>query len=153
MTLYIVRHGEAMYEGGDSQRRLSEKGASEIEKVARFLASAGVRAARILHSPKARAAETAAILSRHIKPEKGVHETEGLLPGDDPRKWVARAGEAGEDLMLVGHMPQLGCLVSLLVSGDMDGNVVELSTGSVVALRKKDGSWSIGWMVAPEILG
>lgn len=153
MNLYLVRHAEARLGGADAQRGLSEKGFADIEKTARFAARAGVKVERILHSGRLRAKETAEVMARHLKPEEGVRETDGLAPTDDPWIWAARVADMEEDLMLVGHMPYMGCLVSALVAGDAGSRVVDFSTGSIVFLKREEGVWLIGWMVTPETLG
>lgn len=153
MNLYLVRHAEARLGGTDAERGLSEKGFAEIEKTARFAARAGVKVERILHSGKKRARESAEVIGRYLKPADGVRETDGLAPTDDPWVWAAKVADMEEDLMLVGHMPYMGCLVSVLVAGDAGSRVADLSTGAIVFLRREEGVWSIGWMVTPEALG
>lgn len=153
MNLYLVRHAEAKHGAGESERGLSEKGAADMEKVARFAAGAGVKVGLILHSGKTRAKETAQILGRHLKPEKGVNESDALTPDADPWVWAERVSDREDDLMLVGHMPYMEGLASLLVAGDINGKVVEFRTGSIVSLRRECGKWSVAWMVTPEIVG
>ena len=63
MNLYLIRHGEAKHESDDSARPLSAQGREEIARLATHLVRSGVRIAEIQHSPKLRAAQTAAILS------------------------------------------------------------------------------------------
>lgn len=62
MKLYLVQHGEALSKEQDTKRSLSEQGRREVERMANFLATAGVRVARICHSGKLRAQQTAEIL-------------------------------------------------------------------------------------------
>ncbi|MEB2836918.1 MAG: histidine phosphatase family protein [Desulfurococcales archaeon] len=80
----LVQHGQALSEDVDPRRPLSPEGRGEVERVASFLAFAGVRVLRILHSTKLRARETAEILARHLRPEGGVEEAGGLEPRADP---------------------------------------------------------------------
>ena len=152
MNLYLVRHAEARLGGSDAERGLTEKGLADIEKTARFAAGAGVKAVRILHSGKTRAKETAEVMGRHLRPAGGVHAADMLSPSDDPWVWATRVADMEEDLMLVGHMPYMECLVSLLVAGETDARVVDFGTASIVFLRREEGVWSIGWMVTPEAL-
>lgn len=153
MNLYLVRHAEAKLGGTDAERGLSEKGFADIEKTARFAAKAGVKVERILHSGKTRARESAEVMARYLKPEDGVRETDMLSPTDDPWVWAARVADMEEDLMLVGHMPYMGCFVSALVAGDAGSRVVDFGTAAIVFLRREEGVWTIGWMVTPETLG
>jgi phosphohistidine phosphatase len=55
--------------------------------------------------------------------------------------------------MIVGHLPFMANLASLLVSGKEFSNVVSFDAGSVVCLNRSDpGQWQIEWMVTPELL-
>ena len=50
MKLYLMRHGSALPSHLDTRRPLSDGGRDEVEAMARFLAGAGVRPARIIHA-------------------------------------------------------------------------------------------------------
>ena len=63
MTLYLVQHGAAVPEQEDPERPLSAQGAEDVERLAGLLAHLGVSVARVLHSGKTRAAQTAAKLA------------------------------------------------------------------------------------------
>ena len=153
MRVYLVQHGEAKREEEDPARPLTERGRREVEAVARFLSEVGVRVDRILHSGKLRAAQTAEILGRHLKPAGGVEEAEGLEPLADPGAWARRLGEAGEELMLVGHLPHLARLASLLTAGRNDVEVMKFRYGAVACLEKAEGNrWSILWIVRPDTI-
>lgn len=84
MFLYLVQHGEAKREDEDPARGLSKKGRDDALKVAAFVERMKIPVTRILHSNKARAQQTAQILAGLLKPKKGVSETDGLAPMDDP---------------------------------------------------------------------
>jgi len=153
VNLYLVRHGEARLGGTDDARGLSDRGRADIEKTARFAALAGVKVGRILHSGKLRAKETAEAMAAQLKPDDGVAETDLLDPTADPWGWGTRVADMEEDLMLVGHLPYMECLVALLVAGDAGARVVDITTGAVVSLKREEGVWFIRWMVTPEALG
>ncbi len=148
--LYLVRHGDAVDEGRDPKRPLSESGRAEVEKIARYLAGLKIPVDRIFHSPKLRAAQTAEILSTHLHPKKGSSESDGLLPNDAPKAWKKRLKDMEGSLMIVGHLPYLTRLASLLLSDDSEKVQLALSTGGVMSLRKDDkGTWTLEWMIAP----
>jgi phosphohistidine phosphatase len=154
MFLYLVQHAEAKREEEDPQRGLTEKGLSDIEKTASFAERAGVNVSRIFHSGKTRALQTADVLSRHLKPQKGISQSDGLAPMDDPYLWFKRTMDMDEDVMLVGHLPHLARLADLLLYGDTDKGIIDFRMGCIVCLKRADdGSWSIQWMVTPEIMG
>ncbi|HVT42982.1 MAG TPA: phosphohistidine phosphatase SixA [Thermoanaerobaculia bacterium] len=150
--LILVRHGDAEAGGSDDQRALTQRGRDEIDRIGRWAARNGIRVARIGHSGKRRAEETAAILAAHLStPAGGV--LEGLRPNDDPRI-VARLIEETEELLLVvSHMPLVGRLAALLVAGDADLDRFRIPTGSAIALVREGSVWSVGWMVTPETVG
>jgi phosphohistidine phosphatase len=77
---------------------------------------------------------------------------------DDPAVWAERlkymTDSANEDIMLVGHLPHLGRLASLLLAGDPERHVVSFRMAGVVCLeRGENGNWSLKWMITPDVLG
>ena len=60
-----------------------------------------VTAARVIHSGKTRARQTAEIWAETLSVQ--AEAAGGLAPGDDPAIWADGVGD--EDLMLVGHLP------------------------------------------------
>jgi phosphohistidine phosphatase len=154
MNLYLVQHAEARPESEDPERRLSERGRTEIQKMARFAAEhLKIGVPCILNSGKARARETAEALAEALCPGRGVEATDGLDPMADPRVSARRVADSKEDAMLVGHLPHLSKLTSLLLCGDEDKAVVAFQMAGIVYLRRNEaGRWAVGWMVVPAIL-
>lgn len=153
MELYLVQHGPAKAEAEDPQRPLTEEGRELVGRVAAFLARLGVRTERIEHSGKLRARQTAEILAAALNPAGGVRETAGLAPNDDPAPVKSRLEAEAGSLMLVGHLPHLSRLVSLLLGRIPERPVVQFEMGGVVRLERSDsGEWLIRWMVVPELL-
>ena len=153
VRLYLVQHGEAKREEEDPLRPLTERGKAEVEEIAKFLAEAGIKVERILHSGKLRASQTAEILGRYLKPPKGIKATDGLEPMADPRIWAERLEKLDEDLMLVGHLPHLRKLASLLLVGRDDLEIVRFRYGGVVCLERDENNlWSLIWFIRPEII-
>jgi phosphohistidine phosphatase len=151
MHLYLIRHGDAVDEGQDPRRPLSDKGKAEAEKIARYLASLSIKPDRILHSPKLRAAETAKILEGHLHPVNDAEEADGLLPKDPPKEWRKRLKDLRGGIVLVGHLPHLGLLASLLLSDDAEKIRLAVATGGVICLRRgAQGGWALEWMIAPD---
>jgi len=153
MRLYLVQHGEAHPKEADPTRRLTEKGADDVRKVAGFLRPHGLRVDAIWHSGKPRAAETADILASAVKAAQGVVECKGLDPNDPVLPVAEEMDEAPEDLMIVGHMPFLARLASVLLAGDEDADIVQFHNAGVVCLeRDEDGGWHMHWIVTPGLL-
>jgi len=98
----LVQHGEAVSEEVDPRRPLSERGRAEVERVASFLARAGFRVSRIVHSTKLRARETAEILARHLGAP--LEEAGGLEPRADPKPWAEKLQSTGDLQELAGYL-------------------------------------------------
>jgi phosphohistidine phosphatase len=152
MRLYLVQHGDAVSEQSDPERPLSAAGRREVEAVARLLAGAGVHVARVVHSGKLRAQQTAELLAAVLAPGMVPETMTGLNP-NDPIEPVARTiAEWTSDVMLVGHLPFMGKLVARLVAGDERKPVAAFVPGTVVCLEQGETSrWAVTWMVRPEI--
>ena len=154
MQVYLVQHAEAKREEEDPQRPLTERGWQEIRRVAAFIARAGcVQVARIIHSGKTRAQQTAEVLAEYLCPSAGVSAAEALEPLAAPQLWAARLATAQEPVMLVGHLPHLGRLVALLLCGEEGRQPVTLQMAGVVCLaRAESAAWSLQWMIIPALL-
>ncbi len=150
MYLYLVRHGEAKSEREDPARPLSEAGMNEVRKVASFMSVPDI--ARIYHSPRLRAAQTAEVFAVHVKPSGGFSEAEGLGPGDPPGIWANRIDTETGNTMLVGHLPHMARLASLLLTGDDERAAFDFAAASVLCMRRMEGNWWVRWMLRPEML-
>lgn len=142
MRAYLVRHGEAEHETVDPERHLTTRG---VEVVTRIAAEAvnelGICPAKIVHSGKVRARQTAEIWASVAGVDAA--ETDGLSPNDDPSIWADRLTAEEDDVMLVGHLPHLGRLVALLVTGDADRSVTGFPAGGLVVVGRSGEAWSV----------
>lgn len=154
LNLYLVQHGEARRKEENPDRPLTEEGRSDVHKVGNFVAGhAEVHPSRIWHSGKTRAKQTAEVLAEYLEPRSGVEAAEGLEPLADPSIWEEKLTWTGEDVMLVGHLPHLSKLASLLLCGDEEAKTVDFQMGGVVCLgRDEEGVWSVHWMVVPGMV-
>lgn len=153
MKLYLTQHGEATTEEVDPSRPLTAKGRSDVEKIASFLKGAGVGPSLILHSGKTRARQTAEIIAAQIGSDCQVTEREDLAPNDPVTTLTKEILRMADDRMIVGHLPFLGRLASLLIAGSESKNLVAFRQGGVVCLqRNEDRTWQVAWMVTPELL-
>jgi phosphohistidine phosphatase len=151
MYLYLVEHGEAKPAEIDPARGLTAKGAADVRRVAAHLQKLNLDIRKIYHSGKTRASETASILAAQFKPVKGVVEAAGLAPQDDPEIWHERLRALDENTMLVGHLPHMRKLASLLLCGDPERAAVHVKAGGAVCLRRLEDSWSLEWAISPEL--
>jgi phosphohistidine phosphatase len=135
------------------ERPLSDQGKNDVEKIAKFLHRAGIKIDQALHSGKSRARQTAAIMASRLNPKLELQESPGLGPLDEVTRIANQIKEAKKDLLIAGHMPHLGKLVSLLVVGNQSARVVAFQQGSVVCLeRDETDRWSVVWVLVPEIV-
>lgn len=152
MVLYLVQHGEAKPEAEDPARPLTDRGRQEVTRVARAALRAGVAVAAIAHSGKRRARETAELLATELRPARGVREEPGLAPMDDPAIAQRAVEQATDPVMLVGHLPHLGRLASLLLLGDPAREIVAFRMGGIVCLAREEGRWRVRWVLTPELV-
>jgi len=155
MTLYLVQHAEALRKDENSDRPLSDRGRNDTQRMASFLARSGLKAARVIHSGKTRARETAALLSQVIGPGGVVEEIDaGLSPNDGTDSLKFLADNWQEDVIVVGHLPFMGRMVSHLVCGSPEVTSVTFEPGAMACLEKdQSGNWTLQWMVRPALLG
>ena len=152
MLLYLIQHGDAKPEDEDPDRPLTDQGKREVESVMLLLMRYGaVTAARVVHSGKRRAEETAEIVA--MKLDADVVVDEDLAPRSDPAIWAARLAEVPGDVVLVGHLPHLQRLAGLLLAGDPKRAAVRFENGGVVCLgTEDDGGWSLRWAITPSLV-
>ena len=152
MEVYLVQHGEAKSEAEDPERPLTDKGRSEVELTAGQISAAGIKVAEILHSGKLRARQTAEILAGRLSPSPMIKEEKGLAPLADPQEAKNLIEQAEKPLMIVGHLPHLSKLASLLISGSAEKEMVKFRMGGIVCLEKSEGNWLVKWALTPELL-
>jgi phosphohistidine phosphatase len=153
MDLYLVQHAEAKSDQEDPLRPLSTKGREDMVRVAAYLSQLNIPGNKIFHSTKLRAKQTAEILFEHLRPTKGMSEADGLSPLDEPAIWAERLRDLPDGVILVGHLPHLARIASLLLCGDIDKNIVSFRMAGVVCLKGDDsGSWSLQWMLTPDVV-
>jgi phosphohistidine phosphatase len=148
MTLYLVQHGEAKAEAEDPERPLTARGRDDIGRLAALLARTGVRVARLEHSGKRRAQETAELLAAAVAATPTARS--GLAPNDPVAPLAAEVCALAEDVMLVGHLPQLGRLASLVLTGREEPSLVAFTPGTLVGLERGAG-WVIVWALPPAL--
>jgi phosphohistidine phosphatase len=153
MRLYLVQHGKALPEEQDPQRPLAPEGRQEAEKVAHFLKPLGLTVARVWHSGKARAWQTAQIYAEVLTVGQELTARDGLNPNDDVAPLRDELAIAAEDTMLVGHMPFVDKLAALLLTGRESPSVIAFKNAGVVCLgRTEDSRWQVEWIITPDLL-
>ena len=153
MHAYLVQHGKAKPAEEDPNRGLSDEGRDEVTRIAEFLRELRITISLIQHSGKLRAEETSHILASSIRCTAGPSHSEGLNPSDDPAETATFLNVYTDDILIVGHLPHLERLASLLLTGNPDRRPVQFRNGGVVCLEKeRNGTWSLVWAIVPDLL-
>lgn len=153
MKLYLVQHGKAMPSEQDPDRPLTRDGRQEAEEIAHLLMPPVFTVEQIWRSGRTRARQTAEIYAPVFAVGPEPVERQGLGPNDKVAPLRDELAVATDDTMIVGHMPFLGKLTSLLLTGYESGEVVAFHNAGVVCLeRTSDNRWCIEWIVTPALL-
>lgn len=156
MDIYLMQHGVATSEEEDPSRPLTPAGRDSVERVSARASQAGVRAGSCVHSGKVRAEQTARILGDAVGANVQAHP--GLNPSDQVQPmadWlVAQRGVSPEGaIVVVGHLPFLDRLASLLVTGRDDAQAVRFQNAALVKLVPKQAAsgYSVAWLLTPDL--
>ncbi len=155
IRLYLMQHGEAVPESENPERPLTAQGHDDVLRTAAFLADAKVTVARIVHSGKLRAADTAAMMAQAIGADAAIDvRPKGLLPGDSPVPLAEDVLDWREDTLVVGHQPFMGRLASRLLQGKEQPPAFEFTPGTIACLARRPvtGAWFLVWLLPPGLL-
>ena len=161
MTLYVLRHGiaEDVAPGGDDRvRALTPRGRQRMRAAARGMRALHLRLDLLLTSPLARAAETAAIVSEVYGGQPAPRVLPALAPGAAPPETIRalRPFARQQHVMIVGHEPGLSGIVSLLLTGSVDGMALVIKKGGLAGLelgeRASDPGVSLQFLLTPRQL-
>ena len=155
MDVYLMQHGQATTDAENPGRPLTDAGQAGVQRVAARARAAGVRVGHCVHSGKLRAEQTARLLVSEIGAEASVEARPGLAPNDPvapTAQWLRGVSEH-QALALVGHLPFLDRLASLLVADNEDAQVVQFRMGGLVKLEPKDGrdGFAVAWAIPPDL--
>jgi phosphohistidine phosphatase len=162
MRLLIVRHADAgdreeFAQTGqpDSERPLSPKGVSQMERDAPALKLLVGTVDAIVTSPYVRARQTAEILRREFATGP-LLETDTLQPESKPRAFERfLRGLEGDVVVCVGHEPHLGELVGWLTTGN-PASFLDFRKGGACLVRFDGrpgrGKATLRWLFGPRDL-
>jgi len=150
MKLYLVRHGKQVSENIDPASPLSEEGKEEVRSVAKELHRMKMNVEQVLHSRKTRAQQTAEIIAEHIDCNL-ISAIDGIKPLDPIQPIVSLINQEQNDTMLVGHLPFMSNLLTALIGGPSELQIVNFVAGVVCCLsRNATTGWIIEWVVRPD---
>ena len=130
MRLLVIRHAEAEDKEAfaatgqdDAMRPLTERGRRRMNEGARGLRTLVTSIDLLAASPLVRAQQTAEIVA-HRYGDCAVETTETLEPGTAPSRFLSWLREQdGSVIAIVGHEPDLGTLVTWLLTGATESHV------------------------------
>jgi phosphohistidine phosphatase len=150
IKLYFAQHGRAVDKADDPERPLSQKGIEQSTDVAKQLQALGATISTICHSNKLRAQQTAEIFASNLN-LADVSEAEHLSPNDDIS--LIKQNLTLDNTLYIGHLPHLGKLVSSLVTGNDDLDIIKFQNSAVICLEKNDGRYKIFFYLTPHATG
>jgi phosphohistidine phosphatase len=150
MKLYLIQHGISLPEEKDPEKSLSPEGKEETQRIAEFLKAKNIEVDAQWHSPKLRAMQTAQIVANSISCSE-TKERDDLNPLNSVEKFPQEIKSLNKNLMIIGHLPFLQKLASLLISGSDTNQFISFKNSGVVCLEYID-TWKIAWMVTPFLL-
>jgi phosphohistidine phosphatase len=158
MELYLFRHGiaeDAPAGSPDSARELTDEGREKVADVIRLVRRAGTEPAVIASSPYIRALQTAGIAAKDFAYDGEVVRLESLVPHGTPEKvWQDVRDYSHEpSILLVGHEPLLGSLVSFLLNCPALRTDVKKAAMIRIDIDafKSHPHGVLRWMVAPKL--
>lgn len=143
MDLIVWRHadaGDAAPEvAGDLERRLSERGRKQAERMARWLQARLPERYLVISSPAARARETADALGVKVRTDARLGPGADVAQALAALNWPEGPESRSRHVVVVGHQPLLGRLASLLLSGHEDDWSVRKGAILWLSSREREG--------------
>lgn len=152
MRLYLVQHGLSKSKLEDPERPLAETGIQQTELIARYLKNHGIKLDKIFHSEKNRAVQTAEIIAQNIEIEYGLVEDKDLNPSENPVIWSEKLKNISDDIMIIGHLPHLNNLTSLLLGYDENLQFIFFKNSGVICMNRETDKWSLKWLITPDLI-
>lgn len=157
MNLYLVRHADAEKTQpgkGDKDRELTREGKDIIQKTADKWVSFIKNPDFICTSPYIRAVETAEIIAESFEFEKEIIKDKALSSGGYTKDLITLVNSlGGEDILVVGHQPDLSEHVSNLISSK--GALIEFKKAAIAKISFKDkADFSKGYLeylIPPQV--
>ena len=162
MNLFLLRHGMAVEQTIpefklDSDRPLTPEGRKKTGRIAAILSGLQISFDLILTSPYVRARQTAEIVVEVLGAQKALEIGKNLAPGNTLKQLIAELNHRStplNEVLLVGHEPELSCLISILVTGKT-GLALELKKSGLCKLEigtlRYGRCATLQWLLAPKL--
>jgi phosphohistidine phosphatase len=149
MDLILWRHAEAEDDAPDRERKLTDKGRRQAEKVAAWLNERLPDDARILASPTARTQETAAMLKRPFDTVAAIGPGASWAAIIEAAGWPDHSGAT----VIVGHQPVLGEVAAQLLAGQVSSWSVKKGALWWFTHRGRDGTGiTLRAVIGPDLV-
>ncbi len=162
MNLYFLRHGASeppsRWKGSDRERPLTDAGENEVTSVGRAIRGLGIEFDAVFSSPFVRTMATAERVVAEQAAAVDVTTCDGLVVYGDGAAVIRDVNADGKPpacVLLVGHEPILCEIVSMLVSGTIEGSF-RIVPGALGRLSTKELRWgqcaTLDWILEPDHL-
>ena len=160
MRVYLLRHAEAHPGTPDASRDLTAHGQRQVALLAKGAGRVPLEEVdAIEHSPLVRAVRTAQLLRLATGSPLPLKVLGGMEPENDPRKTAELLAKSRRSRLLVGHNPHLAELTALLLGMADGGAAIRFRKSGLLALERTAkstrlrpfGSWSLLWMIPPDL--
>jgi phosphohistidine phosphatase len=153
MRLYLARHGDYVLDPVQKLDVLSSQGVDDITRLAGFLRGLNLRLAQVFHSGKHRARQTAELFAKAFAYDQPLEVHTGLMPNDDVLSFAEELEQSEEALLVVGHLPFMSKLVSQLLTGTENKEIVHFQPGTLVCLEKTArGRFHVLWVLSADLM-
>ncbi len=150
MRLYFLRHGIAEdLATSDFDRELTKRGRRRVATSAKVMKRLGIAPSQIFSSPRLRARQTAEIVAEALG--RGVTLTEAVNFGFDRAdlRRLTKNLSADDEVMFVGHNPDMSLLVSEITGVDVSMKKGGLARVDVIGKAVDEGE--LVWLIAPKV--
>jgi len=158
MIIYFLRHANAGQRLSnlkkDERRALDKDGIEQCGVVGRSLAALDVQVDVIISSPLKRSAQTASLVGNELSYEGKLQLENALRPGAsfaEFRRLLEKYAQQ-ENVMVVGHNPNLSEFLGRMISEPGREAQVELKKGAVAKIETSRSSAVLHWCLTPKIM-
>lgn len=142
-TILLLRHGKSDWDAdydGDHARPLAQRGQKGARKMGRFVTTARVVPDRAITSSAVRARETLATAAESGGWTGPARVTDALYEADPEEvlREIQAEPEDADTVIVVGHEPTWGRLVSLLIGGGR----VQMKTAALAQVEVEVETWA-----------
>lgn len=150
MRLYFLRHGIAEdLATSDFARELTKRGRRRVATSANVMKRLGIEPSQIFSSPRLRSRQTAEIIAEALGREVTLSEAVNFgFDRADVRR-LTRNLSADDEVMFVGHNPDMSILVSEITGVDVSMKKGGLARVDVIGRAVDDGE--LVWLIAPKV--